>query len=81
MPATPVCPWMAATGTCKGGYTVSVMGKNAFCPGSQMDSVSVADAEALVGRTMQFLIIRVENRGCNIVVSAAPCWIANVRKT
>ena len=40
------------TGTCKGGYTVSVMGKNAFCPGSQMDSVSVADAEALVGRTM-----------------------------
>ena len=42
------------TGTCKGGYTVSVMGKNAFCPGSQMDSVSVADAEALVGRTMQF---------------------------
>ena len=57
------------TGTCKGGYTVSVMGKNAFCPGSQMDSVSVADAEALVGRTMQFLIIRVENRGRNIVVS------------
>lgn len=34
-----------------------------------MDSVSVADAEALVGRTMQFLIIRVENRGRNIVVS------------
>ena len=57
------------TGTCKGGYTVSVRGKNAFCPGSQMDSVSVADAEALVGRTMQFLIIRVENRGRNIVVS------------
>ena len=57
------------TGTCKGGYTVSVMGKNAFCPGSQMDSVSVADAEALVGRTLQFLIIRVENRGRNIVVS------------
>ena len=57
------------TGTCKGGYTVSVMGKNAFCPGSQMDSVSVTDAEALVGRTMQFLIIRVENRGRNIVVS------------
>lgn len=69
------------TGTCKGGYTVSVMGKNAFCPGSQMDSVSVADAEALVGRTMQFLIIRVETAAATSWFPAAPCWIANVRKT
>ena len=55
--------------TCKGGYTVEVLGKTAFCPGSQMDAVSVADAESMVGRTLQFLVLRVENRGRNIVVS------------
>lgn len=57
------------TGTIKGGYTVDVLGKSAFCPGSQMDVVSVGDAESMVGRTMQFLVTRVENRGRNIVVS------------
>lgn len=55
--------------TCKGGYSVEVLGKTAFCPGSQMDVASVADAEGMVGRTLQFLVLRVENRGRNIVVS------------
>ena len=65
--AVPVDGRVAAT--CKGGYTVEVLGKTAFCPGSQMDAVSVADAESMVGRTLQFLVLRVENRGRNIVVS------------
>lgn len=56
------------TAVCKGGYTVEVLGKTAFCPGSQMDASS-GDADSLVGRGMQFLIIRVENRGRNVVVS------------
>ena len=56
------------SGVCKGGYLVEVLGKTAFCPGSQMDAVSV-DAEGPVGRTLQFLVTRVENRGRNIVVS------------
>lgn len=55
--------------TCKGGYSVDVMGKRAFCPGSQMDIVTQDDPEAVVGRTLQFLITRVESRGRNIVVS------------
>ena len=54
--------------TCKGGYTVEVLGKTAFCPGSQMDTAA-GDADAMVGRTMQFVVLRVENRGRNIVVS------------
>ena len=53
---------------CKGGYTVEVLGKTAFCPGSQIGA-STAEAEGLVGRTLQFLVTRVENRGRNIVVS------------
>lgn len=53
---------------CKGGYTVEVMGKTAFCPGSQIDGGG-ADSDALVGTTQQFVITRIENRGRNIVVS------------
>ncbi|WP_165076676.1 MULTISPECIES: 30S ribosomal protein S1 [unclassified Desulfovibrio] len=56
------------TGTCKGGYLVEVLGKSAFCPGSQMDAAA-SDGEGPVGRTLQFLVTRVENRGRNIVVS------------
>lgn len=56
-------------GTCKGGYTVEVMGKTAFCPGSQIGLAASEEADSLVGRTLQFLVIRVENRGRNIVVS------------
>lgn len=54
---------------CKGGYTIEVLGKTAFCPGSQMDIAAVGEADALIGRSMQFLVIRVENRGRNVVVS------------
>lgn len=57
------------TAVCKGGYSVEVLGKTAFCPGSQMDAAALGDAESLVGRSLQFLIIRVESRGRNIVVS------------
>ena len=56
------------SGTCKGGYLVEVLGKTAFCPGSQMEATG-GDADGPVGRTMQFLVTRVENRGRNIVVS------------
>ncbi len=57
------------TAVCKGGYTVDVLGKSAFCPGSQIGVAATEDAAALVGRSMQFLVIRVENRGRNVVVS------------
>lgn len=54
--------------SCKGGYTVEVLGKTAFCPGSQIDGGG-SDSDALVGSTQQFVITRIENRGRNIVVS------------
>lgn len=56
-------------GTCKGGYSVDVLGKRAFCPGSQLDSAFQPDSESQVGRTLSFLILKLENRGRNIVVS------------
>jgi small subunit ribosomal protein S1 len=57
------------TDVCKGGYHVNVLGKTAFCPGSQLGAGSSEDADSQVGRTMQFLVTRVENGGRNIVVS------------
>ena len=57
------------TAVCKGGYTVDVLGKQAFCPGSQLGVATSEDAAEVVGRSMPFLVIRVENRGRNVVVS------------
>ncbi len=55
--------------TCKGGFSVEVMARRAFCPVSQIDARFVENPEAYVGNTYQFLIIKLEERGRNIVVS------------
>ncbi len=57
------------TGTCKGGYTVEVLGKRAFCPGSQIGFFASTEAEDIVGQNTQFLITRIESNGRNIIVS------------
>lgn len=54
-------------GPCKGGYQIDILGKTAFCPGSQMEQAQ--DGEDLTGRQMLFLITRIENHGRNLVVS------------
>ncbi len=56
------------TATCKGGYTVDVLGKRAFCPGSQIGLFASSEDE-IVGQSTQFLITRIENNGRNIIVS------------
>ncbi len=55
--------------TCKGGFRVSIRGKIAFCPLSQVSSRHVTEPESLVGQILHFLITRIEERGRNIVVS------------
>lgn len=57
------------TETCNGGVRVNIMGKTAFCPISQLDSRRVEDAQAFVGRKLEFLITQFDPRGRNIVVS------------
>ena len=54
---------------CKGGYSVEVLHRRAFCPQSQIDLVPAADPAAHVGATYQFLVTRFEEKGRNIVVS------------
>jgi small subunit ribosomal protein S1 len=57
------------TGVNKGGFTVQVMGKQGFCPLSQID-FEVGEPGSWIDKTVRFKIIRVEEGGRNVVVSA-----------
>ncbi len=53
----------------KGGMVVSVLGVEAFLPGSQIALRQVPDFDALVGQTMPFKVIKINKLRRNIVVS------------
>jgi len=55
--------------TCKGGFHVEIVQRRAFCPISQIDISYVETPEDYVGNTYEFLIMKLEERGKNIVVS------------
>ena len=57
------------TELCNGGFRVTVMGKSAFCPVSQMDSRRIDNQEAYIGKKFEFLVTQFSERGRNIVVS------------
>jgi small subunit ribosomal protein S1 len=57
------------TGVIKGGFSVDILGKRAFCPVSQMDVNYVETPEDFVGQTLHFLVTRYEESGRNIVIS------------
>ena len=54
---------------CKGGVRVSIRGKLAFCPISQLDLSRVENGEDFVGKKFEFLITQFSEAGRNIVVS------------
>lgn len=53
----------------KGGIVVDLMGVDAFLPGSQIALKQVPDFDALLGKTMQLRIIKLNKSRRNIVVS------------
>ncbi len=53
----------------KGGYSVRLLGKPAFCPYSQMDLGPAGTSEDYVGQRFTFRIIEYSDRGRNIVLS------------
>ena len=57
------------TEVCKGGFRVSVHGKSAFCPISQMDQQRIENPETYVGQRFEFRITQFSEGGRNIVVS------------
>lgn len=53
----------------KGGYTVTVLGKNAFCPFSQIDIKKTDDPNTHLNQKYEFLITRFEDGGRKVVLS------------
>lgn len=53
----------------KGGMVVDILGVDAFLPGSQIDIHPVRDFDALVGQTMDFRIVKLNDSRKNVVVS------------
>jgi small subunit ribosomal protein S1 len=53
----------------KGGMVVDILGVDAFLPGSQIDIRPVRDFDALVGETMDFRIVKLNDSRKNVVVS------------
>lgn len=57
------------TAAVKGGFSVDIMRRRAFCPTSQMDLRPSDKPEEYVGKTFSFVITKLEQNGRNIVVS------------
>ena len=53
----------------KGGFSVKVLGKNAFCPYSQIDSLASREIHDYIGKKFSFKITEYTERGKNIVLS------------
>lgn len=56
-------------GRVKGGFTVDIQGAVAFLPGSQVDIRPIKDVGPLMGMPQPFLILKMDRRRGNIVVS------------
>ena len=56
-------------GRVKGGFTVDLAGATAFLPGSQVDIRPVKDIAHILGISQPFLILKMDRRRGNIVVS------------
>ncbi len=57
------------SGVVKGGFSVDILKRRAFCPVSQIDLRPVENPEELIGKTLSFKVMRVEKGGRNIVLS------------
>lgn len=53
----------------KGGMIVDVFGIEAFLPGSQIDVHPIRDYDIFVGKTMEFKVVKINQKFRNVVVS------------
>jgi len=57
----------------KGGFSIKISaGTNGFCPYSQMDTRKIEDAQAFVGKKLDFIVIEYGDNGRKIVLSRRP---------
>ncbi len=57
------------TGRVKGGFTVDIGPVKAFLPGSLIDAKAMKDASEIEGKTLEFRIVKIDNKRNNVVVS------------
>lgn len=57
------------TGVNTGGLTIDIGGVRGFCPISQIEAGFVADAKAYVGRTLEFVVTKIEEGRGSVVLS------------
>lgn len=53
----------------KGGMCVDISNVTAFLPGSQIDIKAVKELDSLVGKTMGFKVLKLNNKRSNVIVS------------
>jgi small subunit ribosomal protein S1 len=68
------------TGINKGGLNVKVLGHRAFCPVSQIDLKFTDDITTYLGKTLDFVILRITEGGRNVVVSRIPLLEGGLEK-
>ena len=56
-------------GKTKGGLNVDIMNVKAFLPGSQIDIKAVKEIDSLIGKTLSFKVLKLNNKRSNIIVS------------
>ena len=56
-------------GKVKGGFTVELNGVRAFLPGSLVDTRPVRDTDHLLGKELEFKVIKLDQKRNNVVVS------------
>ena len=56
-------------GRTKGGMIVDIYGIDTFLPGSQIDVKPIRDYDVLVGKTMEFKVVKINKEYRNVVVS------------
>ncbi len=56
-------------GRIKGGLSVDISNVKAFLPGSQIDMKAVKETDSLIGKTMSFKVLKLNNKRSNIIVS------------
>ncbi len=56
-------------GKAKNGFNVDILGVKAFLPASQVDSKSLKEIDSLMGKTMTFKILRLDQKKSSVLVS------------
>jgi small subunit ribosomal protein S1 len=69
------------TGINKGGLNVKLLGHRTFCPVSQIDLKFTEDINSYLGKTLDFVIMRITEGGRNVVVSRIPLLEGGLEKT